>query len=88
VILVRTDVSEERIASIIGVKRISEVGTTLAACSNSNIVHSSLIVFTLITEAILSSETSVLTRATRRHIPEHGILLREVLVSRLGQDAG
>jgi ABC-type transport system involved in cytochrome c biogenesis ATPase subunit len=40
--LVRTDVSEQRIASIIKMTRIAELGTT------------------------------VLTRATRRHIPEDG----------------
>jgi hypothetical protein len=34
VALVRTDVSEERIASIIGVERIGELGTTLAVTSN------------------------------------------------------
>jgi hypothetical protein len=34
VALVRIDVSEDRIASIIGVKRISELGTTLAVTSN------------------------------------------------------
>jgi hypothetical protein len=32
--LVRTDVSEERIASIIRVTRIGELGTTLAVTSN------------------------------------------------------
>jgi hypothetical protein len=36
-------------------------------------VPSSLILFTLMTEVILSSETTVLTRATKRHIPEDGI---------------
>jgi hypothetical protein len=40
----------------------------------ANVVPSSLILFTLTMEAIRSSETSVLARATRRHIPEHGIL--------------
>jgi hypothetical protein len=34
VALVRTDVSEELSASIIGVTRIGELGTTLAATSN------------------------------------------------------
>jgi hypothetical protein len=51
VAFVRTDVSEERSASIIKVERIGELGTTL---------H--------------SSETSASTRATRRNIPEDGIL--------------
>jgi hypothetical protein len=46
--LVRTDVSEQRIASIILV--------------------------TLMTETIFSSETTALSRATRGHIPENSIL--------------
>jgi hypothetical protein len=37
-------------------------------------VPSFSILFTLITEAMHSSETSVLARATRRHVPEDGIL--------------
>jgi hypothetical protein len=40
----------------------------------ANVVPSSLIISTLMMEAIRSSETSVLTRTTRRHIPQDGIL--------------
>jgi hypothetical protein len=65
VALVRTDVWEERIATIIRVTRISALGTTLAVTSN---------LFTQVIESICSSQTCVLWRATRRHIPEYGIL--------------
>jgi hypothetical protein len=39
-----------------------------------NAVRSPLILFNLKMKAIRSSKTSVLTRATRHHIPEDGIL--------------
>jgi hypothetical protein len=41
----------------------------------ANVVPSSLILSTLMIKAICFSETSILTRVTRRHIPENGILL-------------
>jgi hypothetical protein len=74
VAFVRTDVSVERIASIIRVERISELGTVLQLLVTVNVVPSSLIISTVMMETTRSSETSVLTRVTRRHIPEDGTL--------------
>jgi hypothetical protein len=77
VALVRTDVSEELSAFFIRVTRIGELGTTLAVTSNrrtlrvtASVVPSSPILVTLMKEPLSSSETSVLTRATGRKIPE------------------
>jgi hypothetical protein len=71
-------VSKELIASIIRVETISKLGATLSVTSTqavtANVVSSSLILSTLIMEEKRSSETSVLTRATWRHIQEDGIL--------------
>jgi hypothetical protein len=54
---VRTEVSEESIASII-----------------IDVDHSSPNFVTLMMEALHSSETRILTRATRRNIPEDDII--------------
>jgi hypothetical protein len=81
VALVRIDVSEELSTSVIRVTRIYELGTTLAVISSvhrllvtASVVPSSPILVTLMTDALSSSETSILTRATWRNTPEDDIL--------------
>jgi hypothetical protein len=81
--LVRTDILEELSTSIIRVKRIGKLRTTLAVTSNrsvrrllvmANVVRSSPTVVTLMMETLSFSETSVLTVATWPNISEDGIL--------------
>jgi hypothetical protein len=63
VAFVRTDVSEELSASFIRVTRTGELGATLAVTSNRRTLRRNT-----------EWETSVLTRATWRNIPEDTIL--------------
>jgi hypothetical protein len=60
VALVITEVSEDRSTSIISVTRIGELGKTLVVTSNQRTLR--------------RNTESVLTRVTRRNIPEDAIL--------------
>jgi hypothetical protein len=87
VALVRTDFSEELSASIIRVRRIGELGTTLAVTSNrrtlrrntkklvtASVVPSSPILVILMKEAQVPPKRRFLKEAARRNIPEDAIL--------------
>jgi hypothetical protein len=83
--IIRTDVSEERVASIFRVEENRERIKVLAIFSNyGGVCHQTVnnfrsrILPTLKMGATLSSETFILTAPTRCHIPEDGIVQKQL----------
>jgi hypothetical protein len=70
VTFVRSKVSEDRVAYIFRVTRIGELGTSAVTSNWSTLRRNT----NYKKKGALSFEISVLTRVTRRHIPEDGIL--------------
>jgi hypothetical protein len=74
----RDSCKKRRVASIIRVETISELvflHSVLQLLVTANVVPSPLFLFTLMMEETRYAEMSILTRATRRRIPEDDILL-------------